>query len=97
MLMLQDGGDRSSPPPDTDPGDGGSPLGRLLVTMGRQLAETVTLLDHTVKMLEDTRRWVAELEESHGALEHRVAIHHSAFAVGALEPPADLDERSPKD
>lgn len=42
-----------------------------------------------VRLLEATREWLAEVEESHTALERRVAVHHSAFAVGALEPPTE--------
>ena len=46
-------------------------------------------LDDVIRLLDATREWLHKVEETQDALEHRVAVHHSAFTIGALEPPAE--------
>ena len=55
--------------------------------------DIIARLEALEDSLEKTREWLMEVEEIHDALEHKVAIHHSAFTIGALDPPADLGTR----
>lgn len=50
-------------------------------------------VENLTRALDDTRAWLAQVEEMYGALEHRVDLHHAAFVLAALEASESPSER----